>query len=381
MGEKRMKSFFTSESITKGHPDKVADQISDAILDAILAQDPYSRCAAETTVEQGRAHVMGEVTTKAKVDYIQVIRDTIASIGYTDDSLGFSDKSEITCSIHEQSPDIAMGVDALGAGDQGMMFGYASNETEELMPLALTLARRLTDALVEKRESGELTYLKPDGKSQVTVEYDDGKPTRIDAVVLSTQHSAEISTEDLRKDIKENLILKTLPKDMIDENTKFFINPTGRFVIGGPAGDTGLTGRKIIADTYGGYAHHGGGAFSGKDSTKVDRSAAYAARNIAKTIVASGAAETAEVQLAYAIGVKEPVSIHVDTFGTGKTDEETLVTWIRENYDLSPKGIIDRFGLRQPVFLKTASAGHFGNPEFSWEKLDKTTMENLKKVL
>lgn len=373
-----MKSYFTSESVTPGHPDKVADQISDAVLDAMLKEDPYSRSAAETTVEKGLCRVFGEVTTKAKIDYEKVIRDKIAEIGYTDDSLGFSDKSRIEVALHTQSPDIALGVDRDGAGDQGMMFGYASSETENLMPLALTLSRSLVVALTDYRKSGNGDYLRPDGKSQVTVLYENGRAKCIDTVVLSAQHSEEISTEDLRNDLKKNVILRTLPENLITPETKYYINPTGRFVLGGPAADTGLTGRKIIADTYGGYAHHGGGAFSGKDGTKVDRSASYKARQIAKTLVASGLFTEAEIQLSYAIGVAEPVSIHVDAKGKS-VDEEKLVQFIRDNFALTPKGIIDSLSLRTPVFADTARFGHFGFPSFSWEKVDESIVEDLRR--
>jgi S-adenosylmethionine synthetase len=373
-----MKSYFTSESVTPGHPDKVADQISDAVLDAMLKEDPYSRSAAETTVEKGLCRVFGEVTTKAKIDYEKVIRDKIAEIGYTDDSLGFSDKSRIEVALHTQSPDIALGVDRDGAGDQGMMFGYASSETENLMPLALTLSRSLVVALTDYRKSGNGDYLRPDGKSQVTVLYENGRAKCIDTVVLSAQHSEEISTDDLRNDLKKNVILRTLPENLITPETKYYINPTGRFVLGGPAADTGLTGRKIIADTYGGYAHHGGGAFSGKDGTKVDRSASYKARQIAKTLVASGLFTEAEIQLSYAIGVAEPVSIHVEAKGKS-VDEEKLVQFIRDNFALTPKGIIDSLSLRTPVFADTARFGHFGFPAFSWEKVDESIVEDLRR--
>ena len=374
---KKMKSYFTSESVTKGHPDKVADQISDAILDSLLEQDPYSRCAAETTVEKDKCHVMGEVTTKAKVDYKEIIRNTIRSIGYTDPSLGFSDQSEISVTLHTQSPDIAMGVDNEGAGDQGLMFGYATNETEALMPLSLMLSRALTDKLTELRETKQNGWMEPDGKSQITLLYKNGVPYAVDTVVVSIQHKKEIELEDLRREVMEKVIKETIPSCLLTPETKYFINPTGRFVLGGPAADTGLTGRKIIVDTYGGHAHHGGGAFSGKDATKVDRSASYAARNIAATIVKSGLYKRAEVQLSYAIGVKDPVSIHVDTFGEDKINEEKLVNWIRREWDLSPKGIIDTFSLRSPIFLSTASSGHFGHQEFSWEKIAEKKIENL----
>ena len=375
-----MISYSTSESVTQGHPDKVADQISDAILDAILTQDPYSRCAAETTVEENRCHVMGEVTTKAKVDYKEIIRDTIRGIGYTDPRLGFSDQSEISVTLHTQSPDIAMGVDNEGAGDQGLMFGYATNETEALMPLSLMLSRALTDKLTELRETKKNHWMEPDGKSQITLLYENGVPCAVDTVVVSIQHKKEIELEDLRREVMENVIRETIPSSLLTPKTKYFINPTGRFVLGGPAADTGLTGRKIIVDTYGGHAHHGGGAFSGKDSTKVDRSASYAARNIAATIVKSGLYKKAEVQLSYAIGVKDPVSIHVDTFGEEKISEEKLIDWIRKEWDLSPKGIIETFSLRSPIFLSTAQSGHFGHSEFSWEKIDEKKVENLLSI-
>ena len=375
-----MKSYFTSESVTKGHPDKVADQISDAILDALLLSDPYSRSAVETTVEEGRCHIMGEVTTKADVDFESVARRTIRDIGYTSPLLGFSDQSEISVSIHAQSPDIAMGVDSLGAGDQGMMFGYATDETEELMPLSLMLSRSLSDRLTYLRENGECPWMRPDGKSQITLLYEDGRIKAIDTVVVSVHHREDIELQDLRREVMEKVILPVLPSSLLSSDTRYFINPTGRFVLGGPAADTGLTGRKIIVDTYGGHAHHGGGAFSGKDSTKVDRSASYAARNIASTIVSAHAAKKAEVQLAYAIGVKEPVSIHVDTFGTSSLDEEVIVKWIRDNWDLSPSGIISLFSLRRPIFYQTASSGHFGHKEFPWEKVDEEKKERLQKL-
>ena len=375
-----MKSYFTSESVTKGHPDKVADQISDAILDSLLAQDPYSRCAAETTVEKEKCHVMGEVTTKAKVDYKEIIRKTIRSIGYTDPSLGFSDQSEISVTLHTQSPDIAMGVDNEGAGDQGLMFGYATNETEALMPLSLMRSRALTNKLTELRETKQNDWMEPDGKSQITLLYENGVPCAVDTVVVSIQHKKEIELEDLRREVMEKVIKETVPSCLLTPETKYFINPTGRFVLGGPAADTGLTGRKIIVDTYGGHAHHGGGAFSGKDATKVDRSASYAARNIAATIVKSGLYKRAEVQLSYAIGVKDPVSIHVDTFGEEKISEEKLIEWIRKEWDLSPKGIIETFSLRSPIFLSTAQSGHFGHSEFSWEKIDEKKVENLLSI-
>lgn len=373
-----MKSYFTSESITPGHPDKVADQISDSVLDAILEKDPNSRCAAETTVEKGLCRVFGEVTTSAEVDYKSVIRSKIREIGYTDDSLGFSDQSRIEIALHRQSPDIALGVDRDGAGDQGMMFGYATAETDSFMPLALNESRKLAIALTEYRKSGKGSYLRPDGKSQVTVCYENGKAVYIDTVVLSSQHSEDITTEELRKDLKENVILPSLPGNLLNDKTKFYINPTGRFVLGGPAADTGLTGRKIIADTYGGYAHHGGGAFSGKDGTKVDRSASYKARQIAKTLVSSGVFREAEIQLSYAIGIADPVSIHVVT-DRNDIDEEKLVTFIRDNFALTPRGIIESLSLRSPIFAETARYGHFGFPSFPWEQVDPEIEEKLRR--
>ena len=391
------KRLFTSESVTEGHPDKICDQVSDAILDALLEQDPFSRVACETCVTTNFVLVMGEVSTKAVVDYESIIRDVIREIGYTDESIGFdADTCEICIRLNQQSPDIAMGVDRSleskegesvsdednGAGDQGMMFGFAANETKELMPYAISMAHKLTHELARLRKSGELPYLRPDGKAQVSVEYDaDGKPGRIEAVVCSTQHTAEISREQLVKDIREKLFDRVLPQEMVDENTKFFINPTGQFIVGGPNGDSGLTGRKIIVDTYGGYGRHGGGAFSGKDCTKVDRSAAYAARYIAKNIVAAGLAETCEIQLSYAIGVAHPVSVMIDTFEIGKLSDEELVKIIRENFDLRPTGIIRMLDLRRPIFRKTAAYGHFGreDADFTWEKTDKAEM--LKKYL
>ncbi len=373
-----MKSYFTSESVTPGHPDKVADQIADSILDSMLREDPYSRSAVETTVEKGLCRVFGEVTTKAKVDYEKVIREKIAEIGYTDDALGFSSHSRVEVALHAQSPDIAMGVDRDGAGDQGMMFGYASSETESLMPLAITESRKLVKALTEYRKSGRGSYLRPDGKSQITVCYENGKAKYIDTVVLSAQHSEDITTEDLRKDLKENVILPSLPSSLITSETKFYINPTGRFVLGGPAADTGLTGRKIIADTYGGYAHHGGGAFSGKDGTKVDRSASYKARQIAKTLVASSLFSEAEIQLSYAIGVAEPVSVHIETKGK-YVDEEKLVAFIRDHFELTPRGIISSLSLHSPIFADSARYGHFGFPSFPWEKVDEEVVEEIRR--
>jgi S-adenosylmethionine synthetase len=367
--------LFTSESVTEGHPDKIADQVSDAILDACLEQDPYSRVAAETLTATGLVVIAGEITTKAYVDFQSLVRGVIHSIGYNNALYGFdSNTCAVISTINKQSGDIAQGVDTGGAGDQGMMFGYASNETPELMPAPISLAHKLTRQLTAVRKSGKLNYLRPDGKSQVTVEYDENhKPCRIDAVVISSQHAESVSNEQLHADIFKYVIQAVLPAEWLDENTKYHINPTGRFVIGGPMGDTGLTGRKIIVDTYGGAGRHGGGAFSGKDPTKVDRSAAYVARYIAKNIVAAGLAERAEVQLAYAIGVAEPVSVRIDTFGTGKVGEAKLTELVRKNFTLTPKGIIESLNLRRPIYQKTAAYGHFGRtePEFTWEATDK----------
>lgn len=366
--------LFTSESVTEGHPDKIADQISDAVLDAILEQDPTARVACETLVTTGTAVIAGEISTKAVVNYKKIIRDTINDIGYNNASYGYDCNTlSVMDLVGTQSPDIAQGVDTGGAGDQGLMFGFACNETDELMPLPIQLAHNLTRKLSEARRSGDLNYLRPDGKSQVTVEYRDGKPFRVEAVVISTQHAEEVETETLRADILEKVIKTTVPSTLLDENTKYHINPTGRFVVGGPMGDAGLTGRKIIVDTYGGYAPHGGGAFSGKDPTKVDRSAAYMARYIAKNIVAAGLAEKCTVQLAYAIGVAEPVSVLIDTHDTGRVDEQKLSEVVRKNFALTPTGIIEALDLRRPIFKETAKFGHFGrkNDEFSWEKTDK----------
>jgi S-adenosylmethionine synthetase len=360
--------------VTEGHPDKMADQISDAVLDAVLTEDPTGRVACEVLVTTGICVVSGEITTKTYVDVPKLARQVIADIGYTDADMGFDAKTcGVLNTIQAQSPDIAMGVDTGGAGDQGLMFGFACNETPELMPLPVMLAHKLVRQLSEVRRSGTLKFLRPDGKSQVSVEYIDGKPARIDAVVVSTQHDDDVSTETLRAEVKKHIIDPILPKNMIDANTKFHINPTGRFVIGGPHGDTGLTGRKIIVDTYGGMGRHGGGAFSGKDPTKVDRSACYMARYVAKNIVASGLADRCEVQLAYAIGVAEPVSVMVDTFGTGKVPAERLVELIRANFSLTPKGMIDSLKLRRPIYRATAAFGHFGRTEesFTWEATDK----------
>ena len=390
--EKKMeKRLFTSEYVTEGHPDKMCDQISDAILDALMAQDPMSRVACETSTTTGLVLVMGEITTKAYVDIQKIVRDTIKEIGYTRGKYGFdAETCGVITAIDEQSSDIAMGVDkaleakenkmseeeiaAIGAGDQGMMFGYASNETPELMPYPISLAHKLAIKLTEIRKDGTLKYLRPDGKTQVTVEYDEnGAPKRLDAVVLSTQHDPDVTQEQIHEDIKKYVFDAVIPEGMVDENTKFFINPTGRFVIGGPHGDSGLTGRKIIVDTYGGMARHGGGAFSGKDCTKVDRSAAYAARYVAKNIVAAGLADKCEIQLSYAIGVANPTSVMVDTFGTGKVSDEKLVEIIRENFDLRPAGIIKMLDLRRPIYKQTAAYGHFGRTDVSlpWENVDK----------
>jgi S-adenosylmethionine synthetase len=367
--------LFTSESVTEGHPDKIADQVSDAILDACLEQDPYSRVAAETLTATGLVVIAGEITTKAYVDFQSLVRGVVASIGYDNALYGFdSNTCAVISSINKQSGDIAQGVDTGGAGDQGMMFGYASNETPELMPAPISLAHKLCRQLTVVRKSGKLNYLRPDGKSQVTVEYDEhGKPARIDAVVISSQHAESISNEELKADILKYVIQAVLPEKWLDENTKYHINPTGRFVVGGPMGDTGLTGRKIIVDTYGGMGRHGGGAFSGKDPTKVDRSAAYVARYIAKNIVAAGLADKAEVQLAYAIGVAEPVSVLVETFGTGKLSQAKLTELVRKNFSLTPKAIIETLNLRRPIYRQTAAYGHFGRtePGFTWEATDK----------
>ncbi len=391
------KLLFTSESVTEGHPDKICDQVSDAILDAMLAQDPMSRVACETLTNTGFIMIMGEITTKANVDITQIVRDTVCEIGYNDSKIGFDGNScAVMIALDKQSPDIAMGVDKAlearegelkddldtGAGDQGMMFGFATNETEEYMPYPIALAHKLSRKLTEVRKDGTLPYLRPDGKTQVTVEYDEkGKPIHLDAVVLSTQHDENVTQEQIHEDIKKYVFAPVLPKELIDENTKFFINPTGRFVIGGPNGDSGLTGRKIIVDTYGGFARHGGGAFSGKDCTKVDRSAAYAARYVAKNIVAAGLADRCEIQLSYAIGVAQPMSIMVDTNGTGKLSDERIVEIIRENFDLRPAGIIKMLDLRRPIYKQTAAYGHFGRNDLNlpWEKLDK--VEVLKKYL
>ena len=387
------KVLFTSESVTEGHPDKICDQISDAILDALLEQDPMSRVACETCTTTGIVMVMGEISTKAYVDIQKIVRDTVREIGYTRGKYGFdADTCGVITTIDEQSSDIAMGVDkaleakennmtdeeidAIGAGDQGMMFGFATNETEEYMPYPISLAHKLSRQLTKVRKDGTLSYLRPDGKTQVTVEYDDGKPSRLDAVVLSTQHDPDITQEQIHEDIKREVFDKILPADMVDDETKFFINPTGRFVISGPHGDAGLTGRKIIVDTYGGYARHGGGAFSGKDCTKVDRSAAYAARYVAKNIVAAGLADKCEIQLSYAIGVAEPTSIMVDTFGTGKKSNQELVDLIRKHFDLRPAGIIKMLDLRRPIYKQTAAYGHFGRNDLDlpWERLDKVDL-------
>lgn len=366
--------LFTSESVTEGHPDKIADQISDAVLDAVLEQDELGRVACETLVTTGLVVVAGEITTHARVDFSKVARETIREIGYTRAKYGFdSETCSVLSAVGRQSPDIAIGVDTGGAGDQGLMFGFACNETPELMPLPIQLAHRLSRRLSEARKSGELPYLRPDGKSQVTVEYRDGRPFRVDAVVISSQHDPKVSNEQLRAEIEQHIIRYTVSPELLDRNTKFHINPTGRFVTGGPQGDAGLTGRKIIVDTYGGYAPHGGGAFSGKDPTKVDRSAAYMARYVAKNIVAAGLAERCLVQLAYAIGVADPVSVLVDTGGTGHLEESSLAQLVREHFKLTPRGIIDDLQLRHPIYKKTAAYGHFGRSEagFTWEATDR----------
>jgi S-adenosylmethionine synthetase len=366
--------LFTSESVTEGHPDKIADQISDSILDAILAQDPVGRVACETLVTTGLAIIAGEITTSCYVDFPKIVRDTIKDVGYTRAKFGFdSETCAVLSSIHEQSPDIAQGVDPGGAGDQGLMFGYACTETQELMPLPIMLAHKLVRGLSESRRSGVLDYLRPDGKSQVSVEYDGHKPVRVDTVVISTQHSSTVNNDTLREDITDKIVNKVIPAEMMDSKTRVLINPTGRFVVGGPHGDAGVTGRKIIVDTYGGAAPHGGGAFSGKDPTKVDRSACYMARYVAKNVVAAGLASRCTVQLAYAIGVAEPVSVFVDAHGTGMIPEEKISEIIRANFKLTPRGIIETLDLRRPIYRKTAAFGHFGRtePEFTWERVDK----------
>jgi S-adenosylmethionine synthetase len=372
--------LFTSESVTEGHPDKVADQISDAVLDRVLSEDPLGRVACETLVTTGVAVVAGEITTKTHIDYQKIVRNTVESIGYTDASFGFDFKTcAVMACVDTQSPDIAMGVDTGGAGDQGLMFGYATNESPELMPLPILLAHKLTKRLADCRRAGTPNFLRPDGKSQVSVEYDGAKPVRIDTVVISTQHNPEATAAQIREEVIEHIIKPVLPAELLDAKTKYHVNPTGRFVVGGPQGDCGLTGRKIIVDSYGGMGRHGGGAFSGKDPTKVDRSACYMARYIAKNVVAAGLAERAEIQLAYAIGVADPVSVLIDTFGTGKIADEKISEIVRENFHLTPRGIIESLNLRRPIYRKTASYGHFGRnePEFTWEATDKA--DKLKK--
>jgi S-adenosylmethionine synthetase len=374
LSQKKRSFLFTSESVTEGHPDKIADQISDAILDAVLSQDAMGRVACETLVTTGLAMVAGEITTSAILDYSEVVRGVIRDVGYTRAKYGFdADTCAVISSLKRQSPDIAMGVDTGGAGDQGLMFGYANRETAELMPLPIMLAHKLVRRLAEARKANEVDFLRPDGKSQVTIEYEGKRPVRASAIVISTQHSPDVSNRDLRDAIIEKVIKPTVPGELLDKDTVFHINPTGRFVVGGPQGDTGLTGRKIIVDTYGGRGRHGGGCFSGKDPTKVDRSACYMARYIAKNVVASGLADEVEVQLAYAIGVADPVSVFVDTFGTGRIDPKRLSELIREHFQLTPRGIIDSLRLRRPIYKKTAAYGHFGRtePEFSWEQTDK----------
>ncbi|WP_300385590.1 methionine adenosyltransferase [Clostridium sp.] len=391
-----MKRLFTSESVTEGHPDKMCDQISDAVLDSILSEDPMARVACETAVTTGMVLVMGEISTNCYVDIPRIVRETIREIGYNRAKFGFDcDTCSVLTSIDEQSRDIAMGVDealesksgekdnveAVGAGDQGMMFGFATNETEELMPMPIALAHKLSRRLSEVRKNGQLSYLRPDGKTQVTVEYDDNKVVRVDAIVISTQHSEDVTQEQIKRDLMEYVIKAVVPEELLDENTKYYINPTGRFVVGGPQGDSGLTGRKIIVDTYGGYGRHGGGAFSGKDPTKVDRSAAYAARWVAKNLVASGVADKLEIQLAYAIGVAKPVSIEVETFGTGKKTEEEIIRIVEKVFDLRPGAIINDLNLRRGIYKQTAAYGHFGRNDFNlpWEELNK--VEEIKKYL